>query len=64
MAHLYDYQTGTELAPASDLTPRLAGALADTTSPEGLVLARLTPQGWDYVRPDERKPGDVVVYCD
>ena len=66
MSNIICYQTGTILAPASESTERLAGALADAASesPEGTVLARLVDGVWDYVRPDCREPGDVVVYCE
>lgn len=66
MASLYDYQTGTILAPMSDTTVRLRGALDDAAaeSPEGTVLARYTDGVWDYVRPDCREPGDAVVYAE
>ena len=67
MANLICYQTGTIVAHISEATERLAGALADasTQSPEGTVVARKGVDGtWDYVRPSERVPADVVVYCE
>ena len=66
MATIVCYQTGTVVAHISDCTEALCGALADasTQSHEGTVVARREADGrWGYVRPSERLPSDVVVYC-
>jgi hypothetical protein len=65
--YIYDYQTGSRVAPISDCTDGLCAALQDAAgeSEEATVVARRGTDGaWGYVRPSEREAGDLVVYCE